>query len=56
MIRCEQVEGRFPDDGPAFVVNYKTPKREGFRRFGGFNARAKATAFAVEILRELLDN
>lgn len=56
MIRCEQTEPRYAESGNAFVVHYRTPKREGFRRFGGFKAREKATLFAVEILRELLDN
>lgn len=56
MIRCEQVEGRRMGEGFAYEVYYKTPLREGMERFGGFKAREKATLFAVEKLKELLDN
>ena len=55
MIYCEEVEGRGFIKEPAYVVHYKTPAREGQEHFGGFKAREKATAFAVEILQELLD-
>ena len=53
MIKCEKIEGRDGFDDDAFIVEFKTPVREGFQRFGGFRARAKATAFAVELLQEL---
>jgi hypothetical protein len=53
MIKCEKIEGRNGFDDDAFIVEFKTPVREGFQRFGGFRARAKATAFAVELLQEL---
>lgn len=56
MIRCEKEKGRAGIGDEAFTVHYKTPLREGNERFGGFKAREKATAFAVEILKELLDN
>lgn len=56
MIRTELEPGRWPDAVPAYVVHYRTAKREGFRRFGGLKGRELATLFAVEILKELLDN
>ncbi len=56
MIRSEQVAPRHLESGEAFVVHYSTPLRKGDKRFGGFKAREKATLFAVEILKELLDN
>lgn len=56
MIRSEIEPGRYPDTAPAYVVHYKTPRREGFRRFGGMKGRELATLFAVEICKELLDN
>lgn len=56
MIFCEQVPPRGYIEEIAFLVTYKTPKREGSKRFGGHRAREKATTFANEILRELLDN
>lgn len=56
MIRTELDAPRLTETVPAYVVHYKTPKREGFRRFGGFKGRELATLFAVEILKELLDN
>ena len=53
MIRSEYVEPRGMFEGPAYVVHYRTPLREGSRRFGGHRARDKATTFAIEILEEL---
>ena len=56
MIYCEEVKGRHSTEGSAYVITYRTPLRVGRERFGGYRARDKATAFAVEILQELLDN
>ena len=56
MIFCEQVPPRDYIEETAFLITYKTPKREGSQRFGGYRARDKATAFANEIVRELLDD
>lgn len=56
MIRSEYVEPRGSWEDAAYVVHYRTPLREGSQRFGGHRARDKATLFAVEILKELLDN
>jgi hypothetical protein len=55
MIRTEIEPGRFPEPTPSYVVHYKTPKREGSKRFGGHAGREFATIFAVELLRELLN-
>ena len=56
MIKCERVKGRNGLDDDAYVIEFKTPVREGFQRFGGFRARAKATAFAIELLQELQES
>lgn len=56
MIRTTTEKGRRPGEGLAYVIHYRTPEGEGSRRFGGWNARAKATLFAVEKLSELLGN
>jgi hypothetical protein len=55
MIRAETEQGRRPGEGLAYVIHYATPKSEGSRRFGGYNAREKATLFAVQKLSELRD-
>lgn len=52
----EEVPARMGDQGPAYMVHFRTPFRSGAQRFGGNGARARATNFAVEILQELLDS
>jgi hypothetical protein len=57
MIKTKRVKPHHVDKGTeAFEIEYQTPKRTGTRRFGGYDARAKATAFAVELLQELQGN
>jgi len=55
MIECKEVPPRGALEEKAYVVIYLTPRREGHRRFGGYKAREKATAFGIELLEELLD-
>jgi len=56
MIHCEEVKPRMGEFDKAYVIHYSTPKGKGSERFGGYLARLKATKFAVEKLKELLDN
>lgn len=53
MIGTTTEQGRRSGEGPAYVVHYITPQSHGSQRFGGYDARERATLFAVKKLSEL---
>lgn len=54
MIRGEKIvrKGSLHRASITWRIHYETPKRKGYE---DFSSRSEATAFAVEILGELLD-